>query len=332
MKVCVYVEYEDTLKKYGDTGIRNSAIMSRCALESVGVEVTDDPDDDYDILDLNPVAFIKAHSVLKKAQKKGRKVAVHAHTTPDNFRNSFWFADAIAPFVDRQMLKLYRKADSIICVSNYVKNTLDDMGVAGEKHVVGNCFESRAMSEGNRETYRQKYGLEGIVPFSVGLVIPRKGIETFVSVARAVPRKFIWYGAVAGGVATSFKGKRIAKNAPKNVTFAGYVDNINDAYASGDIFFFPSMNETFGIVILEALTAGKPVLIRDLPAYDWIEDGQECLKAKTDGEFAEKLELLAGDGELRSRLAASGRVRAEEYSFGKIGERLKTVYGHILRQ
>lgn len=326
------MEYEDTLKKYGDTGIRNSAIMARKALESAGVQVTCDLGEDYDILDLNPVAFIKAQSVLKVARKHGRKVAVHVHTTPENFRNSFWFADAIAPFVDRQMLKLYRSADGLVCVSNYVKDTLECMGVPGKKHVVGNCFESPDMARGNRDRYRKKYRLEGIVPFSVGLVIPRKGIETFVNVAGKMPNRFIWYGALSSGIATSFRGKKIARNAPNNVTFAGYVDNINDAYASGDIFFFPSMNETFGIVILEAMSAGKPVLVRDLPAYDWLRDGADCLKAKTDEEFAEKLGMLADDEALRSRLAAAGKAKAGEYSLGKVGAKLREAYEHILNE
>jgi len=330
MKVCVYVEYEETLRKYGDTGIRNSAVMARQALRSVGVEVTDDPDGDYDIIDINPVAFVKARSVLKRARKKGKRVAVHVHTTPENFRNSFWFADAVAPFVDRQMKKLYREADGLVCVSNHVSATLEAMGIGGAKHVVGNCFESRAMQAGDREAYRKKYGLEGVVPFSVGLVIPRKGIETFVNVARTSKLKFIWYGAVSGGLATSFKGRKIARDAPQNVTFAGYVDNINDAYASGDIFFFPSLNETFGIVILEAMTAGKPVLVRDMPVYDWIKGGSECLKAADDADFSAKLEMLANDTALRSRLAAAGRARAAEYSFAKTGERLKKAFGEIM--
>ncbi len=62
---------------------------------------------------------------------------------------------------------------------------------------------------------------------------------------------------------------------PDNVIFPGYIrgEIIEGAYSGADLFFFPSYEETEGIVVLEALASKQNVLVRDIPVYDgWLED------------------------------------------------------------
>jgi len=94
---------------------------------------------------------------------------------------------------------------------------------------------------------------------------------------------------------------------------------------------FPSHAENQGIPILEAAAAGKPVIVRDLPAYrDWLFDGENCLKASDADGFADCLQRLRKDPDLRERLVRQGRRTAEENSLEAVGRELEGIYRDLL--
>ena len=112
---------------------------------------------------------------------------------------------------------------------------------------------------------------------------------------------FMWFGRIRKGVKP--ETLRVVESAPENVRFTGYVDDIAEAYASGDVFFFPSTVENEGIAILEAAASGKPLLLRDAECYDGrFTHGVNCLKGTTSDEFAEFIQELAADESLYERL------------------------------
>ncbi len=73
------------------------------------------------------------------------------------------------------------------------------------------------------------------------------------------------------------------KTIQKNVLFPGYIkgDIIEGAYSAADLFFFPSYEETEGIVVLEALASRQNVLVRDIPVYKgWLSNGRNAYMEK----------------------------------------------------
>lgn len=330
MRVCVYLENESLAKRFGETGIGNAAKFQRLSLRLNGVEVCRSWREPCDIVEINPMSFTTSLYVAKRAKQRGRKVVVHVHTTFENFANSFWFANVAAPIVYRNMLRLYREADALICPSNYVLKWLGRIGIETRAYVVENPLDVDKFKRGKRNTYRKLYNLKGIVPFCVGLVIPRKGVETFVELARCFPElDFVWFGPIGKGIVRSFKVQKLLAKAPENAIFTGYVKNIADAYAAGDIFLFPSHSETFGYVVAEAMAAGKPALLRDLEVYEWIPKNA-VLRAKTLEEFRSKLAMLVQDPLLRKKLATRGRRLVEKLTPKKIGKKLISVFNEVL--
>jgi 1,2-diacylglycerol-3-alpha-glucose alpha-1,2-glucosyltransferase len=78
-----------------------------------------------------------------------------------------------------------------------------------------------------------------------------------------------------------------------NLIMPGYVKDIIAAYSGGDIFCFPSYYEGEGIAILEAMSCGLPIILRDLPSYEGrLINGENCLKARDNNEFIEKIYYL----------------------------------------
>jgi len=99
-------------------------------------------------------------------------------------------------------------------------------------------------------------------------------------------------------------------------------------YASADIFAFPSLTETFGNVVAEALASGLAVLAYDrAAATELIEHRVHGMKAACDNEaeFMTHLETLLDDPDLRAELGAAARQRALQLSWGSIAERFERI-------
>lgn len=331
MKVCLYLEGSSLLKR---SGIGVALERQRKALEKAGVEYTLDPKGDYDVIHINTI-FPKSLYYANLARKRGKKVIMHAHTLEEDTRNSFTMSNTIAPLFKRYLGFFYSQADHIICPTPYVKKQLETIyGIKKPITAISNGvdLERFKFSEEKRKAYREKYKLGEIVPFSVGHVFMRKGVKTFINVARDFKNQFVWFGNYFSGALVSSKElEKAISSKPPNVMFTGYVDDILAAYSAGDIFFFPSTAETQGIVILEAWAMERPVLIRDLPVFgDWTHDGKDCLRAKDDEDFKKKLRMLIDDEGLRKRLVEEGKKTVKEHSMDKVGLKLKSVYEEVL--
>ncbi|MBD3389170.1 MAG: glycosyltransferase [Candidatus Altiarchaeales archaeon] len=329
MKVCLYGELTKILK---GSGIGSAIDHQRKALELNGVEVTRSHRDKFDLIDINTIGPRSAY-VAHKMRWKGKPVVMHTHTTAEDLRDSFKFTTQLAPKLRHYLRYFYNQADLLISPSKYTKDVLEDYGVTPEILPVSNGvdMEKFSFNERGRRRYRNKYGLEGVVPFTVGHVFKRKGVLEFLELAREFPDKsFIWYGRVYKDL-TSKGVKDSVKNAPDNVTFTGYVRDVNAAFNSGDIFLFPSWCENQGIAILEAAACKMPIVVRNLPTYNgWLDDGVNCLKADDTRDFAEHLQRLLESENLRCKLGDRAYEMAQEHRLERIGEQLKEAYEKLL--
>jgi len=311
------------------SGIATAVKNQRKALELNGIRVTSDPNGEYDILHINTIGPQSLY-LAKKMRRKGKKVVLHAHTTAENFRESFGLSNQIAPLLKKYLKYFYNQGDIIICPSEYTKSELVGYNLSPEIKVVSNGIDIEEFkgNEKKRHEYRTKFGLGGTVPFCIGNVFIRKGISTFAKVGRIFPKhQFIWFGPIYTGPLKSRGVKFTIKNTPRNVKFVGRVEDIIAAYSAGDIFFLPTHHETQGVVVLEAASCGKPILVRDLPVFEgWLQDGENCLKA-TEEEFTDKLGRLLENPQLRRKLGENARKLAKKHSLQKIGKQLIAAYG-----
>lgn len=105
--------------------------------------------------------------------------------------------------------------------------------------------------------------------------------------------------------------------------FTGFLQGeaLCKAYASADIFVFPSRTDTFGNAVLEAMSSGLAVLVTDsMGPKDFVEHEKTGLVASSDEEFVEFHRLLVGDSELRARLGANAREYAKSCDWNEIFE------------
>ena len=123
----------------------------------------------------------------------------------------------------------------------------------------------------------------------------------------------------------------------QDVEFVGRVayDDLPRYYASADIFCSPATGaESFGIVLLEAMSAGKPVVASDIEGFRGVmtHGEQGLLVPKKDSNaLAEALGMLARDPELRRKLGGNGNRLAEEYRWEVVAGRVEAYYNTCLK-
>ncbi|MFA5128441.1 MAG: glycosyltransferase family 4 protein [Patescibacteria group bacterium] len=330
MKVCLYLEFKRFLKGYfyknAGTGFLSSFKNYLKALSLTEVEVTENLKDKYDVLHVN-VPFLRSLWAVWRARRRGIKIVMSAHATAEDFRGVWRASNLLMPLARRYYRFAYNQADVVITPTIYTKSLLQKYPLKRRIEVTSCGVDFIKFFVGGEGRNYQKSEKE-IVVFNVANAIPRKGIESFIGLARNFPdNKFFWYGKIF----KSFLYKRLPKNLPSNLEFKGFVSDIIAAYRDGDIFVFPSHEENQGMVILEAAAAGLPILVRDLPAYrEWLVHNKNCLVAKNEEEFRKYLNELISNSGLRERLGAAAKKLAESEDLKIIGKRLQEVYQSLI--
>jgi glycosyltransferase involved in cell wall biosynthesis len=120
-------------------------------------------------------------------------------------------------------------------------------------------------------------------------------------------------------------------------TFVGYLsgDALASAYASGDAFVFPSSTETLGLVLLEAMAAGCPVVGANRGGIpDIVTDGVNgrLYEPNQPASLITAVQRLLGDQASRSQLRMSARLEAERWGWAGATDQLRGYYRQVLSQ
>lgn len=331
MKVFLYFEAEKIIQT---SGIGRAFAHQKEALTKVGVPFTTDPNEGYDILHINTVGPSSSF-MIATARKEGKKIIYHAHSTEEDFRNSFVLSNQIAPFFKKYLIMLYSSADLILTPTPYSKELITKYGIEVPIQDVSNGIDLKRFvyDQEKVKAFKRYFGLpkDKKVIISVGLYFERKGILDFMEVARNLPEyQFIWFGFTPL-ISIPRHVQEAIKNHPDNVILPGYIKGavIEGAYMGADCFFFPSTEETEGIVVLEALAAKQSVLVRDIDVYNpWLIDSKNCYKGKNITEFGEIIKNIVSDK--LPKTSEEGYITATEKSIENVGNMLKAAYQKVL--
>ncbi|GFH41325.1 glycosyltransferase [Lactococcus insecticola] len=332
MKILLYLEGENFLRK---SGIGRAILHQKRALDIAGVDYTTDPHDDFDIAHINTYG-IKSLMLIFRAKRMGKKVICHGHSTMEDFRNSFVGSNVLAPLVKKYLTFLYSQADMIITPTDYSKKLIASYGVKAPIVAISNGID---LSKYKKSTvkelaFKQHFDIKDgeKVVMCAALYFKRKGIDDFVAVAKRMPDvRFIWFGETNLWTVPGWVRRLVKKNHPSNAEFPGYIkgDIYEGAMTASDAFFFPSHEETEGIVVLEALASDQNVVARDIPVYaGWLDNSAATL-VKTNDDFVSALsDTISGKIDKRDR----GYQVAESRSIENISTLLVAAYTRLLNQ
>jgi glycosyltransferase involved in cell wall biosynthesis len=198
---------------------------------------------------------------------------------------------------------------------------------------LGRGVDTRLFQPTHRdEAWRQQLASNAeIILVCVGRLAPEKGFPFLAAVAVRlaalhVPFKLLVIGgnkntAVEDAVRSSFGP------VSDRVVFTGFLEGprLARAYASADVFVHCSVTETFGLVVLEAMASGLPIVARDAGGpSEIVQDAVSGYLTAPDSltDFVARVRELASDTALRSRMAARARAQAEDSTWEKINLRV----------
>ena len=159
----------------------------------------------------------------------------------------------------------------------------------------------------------------------VGRLVPHKQVDWLIAAVRCLVAEYPAIKLVIVGKGSEeHQLKQLVENwgLSRHVEFKGVVGagELEQEMAESGMLVFPSRQEGFGVVIIEAMAAGLPVIAGDAPlsaARCIINHGQDGLLARTQGNTIEAIRSLLMDDSLYARLAHQGRVTAQRYDWDK---------------
>jgi phosphatidylinositol alpha-mannosyltransferase len=170
--------------------------------------------------------------------------------------------------------------------------------------------------------------------FFCGRYEPRKGLETLLEAMRYVSRDVrLWVASDGVGI----DDLRNTYGGDERISWLGRITEQDklDRLAACSVFCAPSLRgESFGIVLLEAMAAGAPLVASDIDGYRNVALHNENAILVPPGDAVElgaALRSMLEDDELRDRLVEGGRKRAETFSMTSLAHRYIDIYRELLR-
>ena len=248
----------------------------------------------------------------------------------------------ITPLIERYNIK---KAKKLVAISSSVKNEIiKNYGTPEEKiNVVYSGVNLDEFSPENKEKYskeiRAKHGIptDDLLLLFVGNPFGRKGLEYLLKALSTL--KYSNVKLLVSGKDDPIPYKSLIQKLgleDKVVFNIGLTPEIFKYYAAADIFVFPTLYEPFGLVILEAMASGLPVVTSEIAgSAELITDGKDGFKLKepkNPSEIAEKLKYLIENDRMRRSMGKKARRTAERYSWDETAKGMLKTFEEAIKR
>ncbi len=230
--------------------------------------------------------------------------------------------------------------DSVVVPSTAMREILEGYGVTTTMKIIPTGMELNQFHSCNGSAFRERYQIPAARPtlVHIGRVAHEKNIGFLLHMLQqlrsSIPDILL---IIAGeGPALPHLRKLTAKlGLTDNVLFVGYLSRANtllDCYCAGNAFVFSSRTETQGLVLLEAMALGVPVVSTAvMGTRDILQPQRGALVAQEDPiKFAETVKLLLDNDLLHKRLSKEARDYVKEWSAPMMAERLLAYYQQLI--
>ncbi|WP_411819213.1 glycosyltransferase family 1 protein [Hyphococcus formosus] len=265
---------------------------------------------------------------LNFARKNKIPAVASFHTRFDTYPryyNMRW----LEQYLTKYLRYFYNRCEHVYAPSQSMTDELREDGIGRDIRLWTRGVDGDLFNPNKRDyAWREKNGFQtdDVVVAFVGRLVLEKGIDVFVDAVNRARKDYPSLKPLVVGEGP--ERESFAKLLP-DAHFAGYLqgEDLARAYASADMFFNPSITETFGNVTLEAMASGLPSIgAAAAGSKSLIQDGTTGFLAAPNAEgFAEKLAVLAKDAELRNRFGETAREHSKRFSWDAV---LAELVGH----
>ena len=277
---------------------------------------------------------LAGYKALKMAKKKNIPVVSSYHTHFASYLK-YYKMRRLEDWMWNYLRWFYSQCEQIYVPSESMADVLRHHGIKDnlypwERGVHVDLFNPEHRSSEWR--HQNGIGQDEVVISFISRLVWEKGLDVYANVIHSLTRRGIPHRSVIVGDGPA--REELEERLPDTL-FLGYQrgQDLATAYASSDIFLFPSETETFGNVTLEAMASGIPAVCADATgSRSLIRDGVTGYLA-TPGEdhsFLHYVERLATDSTLRKTMGRLARKRALEFAWPVILSKIESYYDSLL--
>ena len=271
-----------------------------------------------------------ARQAAKWARDNGVPVLASVHTRFETYPR-YYRLGFMEPLVEAWLRKLYRRCDALVAPSDGMVEVLREQRMHREIGIWSRGVDRAIFNSGVRDiALRRSVGIaddEAAIGF-LGRVVMEKGLPEFADTMnelteRGVPHKVLVLG---DGPAREWFADKVPE-----ARFAGYLKGaeLGRWVAGMDVFFNPSITETFGNVTLEAMACGVPVVAaRATGSTTLVRDGETgtLVDPGDIAAFADTLQRYLEDPALRATHGAAGEARSKLFDWDQINRGMADTY------
>jgi glycosyltransferase involved in cell wall biosynthesis len=283
----------------------------------------------YDVVHGQHAFTPLALKAVSSARKAGKGALLTTHSV--NFENSRtlkMLAKGAFPYFKYYLKNPHR----IIAVSKASKEFIKKFTDVPVDIIYNGISLERFRNDWDRESLKNELGINGPLILYVGRIEPRKGIGVLISAMKNIDGNLVIVGN--GSTLPLLKEKARHLGILDKIRFMGHVEysRLPGLYGASDVFVLPSLSEAFGIVLLEAMASGVPVVGTSAGGIPEIIDGCGIVvKPGNAGELADAVNLLLNNQNLAGKLGKLGRRRVEKlYDWRIIAKKIESTYIEVL--
>jgi glycosyltransferase involved in cell wall biosynthesis len=295
------------------------------------------PHGTFDLVHIH-TPFIAHYAGVRCAQRAGVPCVATYHTFFEEYLHHYLpvLPRPVSRFLARSFTRSQCAAvQALIAPSEPMRVVLEAYGVRTAIHVLPTGLAPDRFRSGDGRAFRAAAGIAADRPLVtyIGRVAHEKNIgfllQMFVEVLKSVPDALLVI-AGEGPAREALRAEVAQRGLGAHVHFAGYLERdsaLLDCYAAVSVFVFASRTETQGLVLLEAMAQGVPVVsTAELGTCSTLPGSGALIVPEERFAFAAAVVRVLGDAQLRADMGARGRAHARTWSSVAMARRLADIY------
>lgn len=288
--------------------------------------------------------FLLGKTGLKVAEKANIPFVFTHHAMYEQYVHYAPFLPnhLLQKIVIKRVMRFANKTSVVVAPSESVKTILEKRRIQTPVQVVPTGINPQffKVTPEMRKKTRKNWGVEEnetVIVSYARLAVEKNFhllLETFAGLLKQTTKSLRLILGGDGPARDSLEKLSAKLNLENKIIFAGSFphEKVTAFLAGADIFAYPSLSETQGLVTLEALASGLPAVVVDAPGNRDIVVNGACglITTPTANDFTAKIKIVIDNADLRAKFSAGAITRANEFSEGKMAEKMAGLYKSLL--
>ncbi|MEK6949905.1 MAG: glycosyltransferase [Nanoarchaeota archaeon] len=298
--------------------------------------------EEVDIVHIQTPYYL-CYQAMNIAKKRNIPIVVTSHTQPENIllntlkMNKIFFVNILYNI----LIRMYNKSDLIICVSNFGKNLLKKRKIRSKIKVISNGISLSEFKPRSTYSFDKKFQInhkKNKFILYLGRLMEEKNIEVLIDCMNEVTAKLPNARLLIAG--EGYKENSLKKRVEKlrlshYVKFLGFLPEkeLPLAFASCNVFVLPSLIELQGLVLLEAMACGKPIIVSnslDSASRYLVKNNGFLFNPHNSHDLANKIIKILSDDELRAKMGKKSLKLIKNHDINFVIREHEKIYRNLL--